>query len=100
MKQEEIAAPAMASEGDAVDQLRSWAVDVCTPLVRELTFENAEEITEPHVPLLILFYQPPDDPESKSHDVHLFTNLIEQNFADYKGESTLLLSLPLSRLNK
>lgn len=28
------------------DELSTWATDKCIPLVREITFENAEELTE------------------------------------------------------
>lgn len=33
---------------------------MCTPLVREITFENAEELTEEGLPFLILFHHPDD----------------------------------------
>ncbi|XP_045518959.1 endoplasmic reticulum resident protein 44 [Pieris brassicae] len=45
------------------DQLHSWVQKKCIPLVREITFENAEELTEEGLPFLILFYHP-DHPES------------------------------------
>jgi len=40
------------------DALNIWATDNCLPLVREITFENAEEITEEGLPLMLFFYNP------------------------------------------
>ncbi|KAM7420731.1 hypothetical protein PAMA_015114 [Pampus argenteus] len=34
----------------------AWAQDKCVPLVREITFENGEELTEEGIPFLILFH--------------------------------------------
>ena len=42
------------------EQLNTWAVEKCSPLVREITFENAEELTEEGLPFLILFHHPDD----------------------------------------
>lgn len=42
------------------DELSSWSTDKCIPLVREITFENAEELTEEGLPFLILFHHPDD----------------------------------------
>lgn len=41
-------------------QLTDWARRTCVPLVREITFENAEELTEEGLPFLILFHLPDD----------------------------------------
>ena len=40
--------------------LSTWAVERCSPRVREITFENAEELTEEGLPFLILFHHPDD----------------------------------------
>ena len=61
-------AKARDSEGDQVftgsildyEVLSTWAVEKCSPLVREITFENAEELTEEGLPFLILFHHPDD----------------------------------------
>lgn len=45
------------------EELNTWVQEKCIPLVREITFENAEELTEEGLPFLILFYHP-DDTES------------------------------------
>ena len=50
------------------DELNIWASDKCTPLVREITFENAEELTEEGLPFLILFYAPGDDDAIKRYN--------------------------------
>lgn len=40
--------------------LYSWSNDRCIKVVREITFENAEELTEEGLPFLILFHKPED----------------------------------------
>ena len=37
-----------------------WVNDKCVPLVREITFENAEELTDEGLPFLILFHKADD----------------------------------------
>ena len=37
-----------------------WAHDKCIPLVREITFQNGEELTEEGLPFLILFHKKDD----------------------------------------
>jgi len=39
--------------------------DKCIPLVREVTFENVEELTEEGLPFLILFRDPNDREQDK-----------------------------------
>lgn len=46
--------------------------DHCNPLVREITFENGEELTEEGLPFLLLFYDPDDH-----SPVDDFTNVIK-----------------------
>ncbi|XP_032091606.1 endoplasmic reticulum resident protein 44 isoform X1 [Thamnophis elegans] len=45
------------------DLAYAWTQDKCVPLVREITFENGEELTEEGLPFLILFHMK-DDTES------------------------------------
>jgi endoplasmic reticulum resident protein 44 len=47
------------------DLLNTWLLSKCVPFVREITFENAEELTEEGLPFLILFYNPSDGDEIK-----------------------------------
>ncbi|XP_052003175.1 endoplasmic reticulum resident protein 44-like [Xyrauchen texanus] len=58
-------APDMVYMGSLInfDLSYAWAQDKCVPLVREITFENGEELTEEGIPFLILFHQK-DDTES------------------------------------
>lgn len=43
-----------------LDETHTWVQTKCVPLVREITFENAEELTEEGLPFLILFHTPGD----------------------------------------
>ncbi|CAI2733061.1 unnamed protein product [Schistosoma spindalis] len=38
--------------------IHNWIKNQCNSLVREITFSNAEEITEERLPLMLLFYNP------------------------------------------
>lgn len=42
------------------DLLKQWTNDKANPLVREITFENGEELTEEGLPFLLLFYKAGD----------------------------------------
>ncbi|GFO18478.1 endoplasmic reticulum resident protein 44 [Plakobranchus ocellatus] len=55
------------------DALHTWATQRCTPLVREITFENAEELTEEGLPFVILFHHPDDSatPDLFRHRVQI-----------------------------
>merc|ERR1712223_2306400 len=46
----------------------AWAQEKCNPLVREITFENAEELTEEGLPFLILFHHPDDTQSIKDFE--------------------------------
>jgi endoplasmic reticulum resident protein 44 len=45
------------------ESLATWSREKCIPLVREITFANAEELTDEGLPFLILFHKA-DDHES------------------------------------
>lgn len=51
----------------SVDDMSKWVLQKCVPLVREITFENAEEFTEEGLPFLILFYRPGDTETIKDY---------------------------------
>jgi endoplasmic reticulum resident protein 44 len=83
------------------ESLYGWASDVCTQTVREITFENAEELTEEGLPFLILFHKSEDsasvklfEAEVKSQLVHV-KNTINAVYAD-----GLKFSHPLNHLGK
>ena len=55
-------------DSKSYDELSIWVTDKCVPLVREITFENAEELTEEGLPFLILFYNPDDSNSIKKYN--------------------------------
>ncbi|KAK6040138.1 hypothetical protein COOONC_22356, partial [Cooperia oncophora] len=66
---------------------RRWLTDNCIPLVREITFENAEELTEEGIPFLILFRHP-DDKESEK----VFTEAVMRELPDQKAAINCLVA--------
>lgn len=60
------------------DELNIWAQEKCVPLVREITFENAEELTEEGLPFLILFHKPDDNASVKDFKDIVATRLTDQ----------------------
>ncbi|CAK9819416.1 Endoplasmic reticulum resident protein 44 [Anthophora quadrimaculata] len=67
------------------DELNVWAQEKCVPLVREITFENAEELTEDGLPFLILFHAP-DDVES----VKMYKDVVARTLIDEKQNVNFL----------
>ncbi|CAJ0577459.1 unnamed protein product, partial [Mesorhabditis spiculigera] len=61
------------------DQLKKWLAERCVPLVREITFENAEELTEENLPFLILFRHPDD-----KHSEQLYKDAVIREIPDQK----------------
>jgi len=59
------------------DEINAWAASKCTPLVREITFENAEELTEEGLPFLILFHAPEDNESIKQYSDLVSKELME-----------------------
>ncbi|CAG9096453.1 hypothetical protein JYU34_007328 [Plutella xylostella] len=83
------------------DQLYKWVQEKCIPLVREITFENAEELTEEGLPFLILFHNPKDT-ESVKRYKEIVKNELESekqnvNFLTADGER---FEHPLHHLGK
>ena len=62
------------------DLLKTWVSDKCIPLVREITFENAEELTEEGIPFLVLLYHP-DDKSS----IELYKAVVSKQLKREKG---------------
>lgn len=79
----------MAYTGDMKEYefLKQWLTDKCIPLVREITFENAEELTEEGIPFLILFRHP-DDKESEK----FFTDAVIREIPDQKAAINCLVA--------
>ena len=68
-------------------ELLAWATDRCIPLVREITFSNAEELTEEGLPFLILFHTPEDNESPKAYRA-----VIERELADEKTNVNFLIA--------
>lgn len=66
------------------DDLYKWVQEKCIPLVREITFENAEELTEEGLPFLILFHLPSDTESVKRYKEIIMTEL-EGEKREYDG---------------
>lgn len=75
------------SELKSYDELSTWATDKCIPLVREITFENAEELTEEGLPFVILFHHP-DDKKS----VELYTSVVNQEVLSESANVNFLIA--------
>ncbi|KAI6203142.1 hypothetical protein M3Y94_00522200 [Aphelenchoides besseyi] len=69
------------------DFLLKWTTDKCVPLIREITFENAEEMTEEGLPFLILFRTVPDETAEKR-----FTDVVMNELLDLKTSVNFLLA--------
>lgn len=61
------------------DELNVWAQEKCVPLVREITFENAEELTEEGLPFLIMFHAPED-----VENVKLYKDIVSRTLISEK----------------
>jgi len=67
------------------EDLEAWGQEKCNPIVREITFENAEELTEEGLPFLILFHHP-DDMES----IKEFNDLVKRELLGERSQVTFL----------
>ncbi|XP_063974958.1 endoplasmic reticulum resident protein 44 isoform X2 [Diachasmimorpha longicaudata] len=83
------------------DELNIWIQEKCVPLVREITFENAEELTEEGLPFLILFHNPDDMTSVKDFKDIVTTTLTDEkqniNFLTADG---VKFAHPLHHLGK
>ncbi|KAH8419333.1 hypothetical protein KR222_005666, partial [Zaprionus bogoriensis] len=66
--------------GDLSNQsmVEAWLLTKCVPLVREVDFNNVEEIIEQRLPLLVLFHMPQDLDSVKD-----FKSIVEMQLADF-----------------
>nr|AZI70945.1 endoplasmic reticulum resident protein 44 [Hippocampus abdominalis] len=60
------------------DLTYAWAQDKCVPLVREITFENGEELTEEGIPFLILFHLKEDNESLEKFQQEVAHQLISE----------------------
>lgn len=83
------------------DELNVWVASKCVPLVREITFENAEELTEEGLPFLILFHASDDTDIIKDYKTVVETQLMSEkqniNFLTADGKR---FAHPLHHLGK
>lgn len=75
------------SDANNLDFLKPWLTDKCIPLVREITFENAEELTEEGLPFLILFKKAEDTESEK-----VFTDAVVREIPDQKTAVNCLVA--------
>lgn len=81
--------------------MQQWLNDKANPLVREITFENGEELTEEGLPFLILFHRP-DDVQA----VTRYKNAVMRELLSERGSINFLtadgttFSHPLHHLGK
>ncbi|CAO1380101.1 unnamed protein product [Diamesa hyperborea] len=84
-----------------MEALNKWVLEKCVPLVREITFENAEELTEEGLPFLILFHRPDDTDSIKDYKAVVETQLLGEksniNFLVADGDR---FAHPLHHLGK
>jgi len=81
--------------------LLQWTQDKCVPLVREITFENAEELTEEGLPFMILFHDPNDMETPDQFRKTVARDLIgEKNSINFLTADGLKFSHPLYHLGK
>ncbi|CAG2112844.1 unnamed protein product, partial [Medioppia subpectinata] len=69
------------------DELSTWSTDKCIPLVREITFENAEELTEEGLPFVILFHAPDD-----KHSIDVYTKVVQTELLSESGNVNFLIA--------
>lgn len=83
------------------DELNVWTQEKCVPLVREITFENAEELTEEGLPFLILFHAPDDVESVKLYkDIVTRTLISEKQNVNFLTADGLKFAHPLHHLGK
>ncbi|KAG5685041.1 hypothetical protein PVAND_014243 [Polypedilum vanderplanki] len=84
-----------------LDEMSKWVQEKCVPLVREITFENAEELTEEGLPFLILFFRPGDTETIKDYKAIVENELLSEksnvNFLIADGDR---FAHPLHHLGK
>merc|ERR1712045_253649 len=83
------------------DELNAWTVDKCSPLVREIAFENAEELTEEGLPFLILFHAPDDNESIKEYnDLVAKELLVQKQNVNFLTADGVKFAHPLHHLGK
>ncbi|XP_065192743.1 endoplasmic reticulum resident protein 44-like [Sycon ciliatum] len=90
-------------DGDHSDHqsMIGFVTDRCIPLVREITFANAEGLTEEGLPFLILFHHPDDTQSLQMFERQVRQDLItERSAMNFIHADGLQFSHPLHHLGK
>lgn len=88
-------------ETNNYDAMLAWMQDKCVPLVREITFENAEELTEEGLPFLILFHRLEDTETVATFNRAVQTELLsEKSSVNFLTADGTKFSHPLHHLGK
>lgn len=66
------------------ESLTTWSKEKCVPLVREITFANAEELTDEGLPFLILFHKDKDQ-----QSVTLFEREVAKQLKDERSKYSI-----------
>jgi len=83
------------------DLVFKWAHDKCIPLVREITFENGEELTEEGKPFLILFHTREDTQSLKYFQNEISRSLVgEEENVNFLHANCAQFSHPLQHMGK
>ncbi|CAG9585618.1 unnamed protein product [Danaus chrysippus] len=83
------------------DELYTWVQQKCIPIVREITFENAEELTEEGLPFLILFHHPSDTESVKKYKEIIMNELeSEKQNINFLTADGVRFEHPLHHLGK
>uniref|UniRef100_UPI00358F539F endoplasmic reticulum resident protein 44 isoform X2 n=1 Tax=Myxine glutinosa TaxID=7769 RepID=UPI00358F539F len=81
--------------------LLAWTQDKCVPLVREITFENGEELTEEGLPFLILFHNKDDEETLQRFQQEVARQLIgEKGSINFLHANCEKFRHPLQHINK
>ncbi|XP_017037453.1 endoplasmic reticulum resident protein 44 [Drosophila kikkawai] len=80
--------------------LMSWVSDKCKPLVRDITFDNAEELTEEGLPLLIAFYNKNDLGPVREFQTVVKTQLADEKRVNFLTADGALFGHPLFHMGK
>ncbi|CAG2100985.1 unnamed protein product, partial [Medioppia subpectinata] len=86
---------------ETYDELSTWATYQCIPIVREITFENAEEIIEEELPLAILFHLPTDEQSPQFYKDVIHKELINEiSTVNFVTADADLFDHPLEHVNR
>ncbi|XP_043863637.1 endoplasmic reticulum resident protein 44 [Drosophila mojavensis] len=83
------------------EELMKWFTTKCIPIVRELTFSNAEELTEEGRLFVILFHNPQDKKSPKDFKKVVHTELMDEvDKVIFLTADGILFASPLLHMNK